>query len=267
MSDVQQEIVRLGQQVSELEDGLARVCQEYADAYSLIEPFAEQFSSEVLPRHKKLLVVQREIADLNAMLGDDEAKGAADALSPLLEALNPDMSVSAQFERAQKIKAGEKVHFTPKIDEAPTEMQELFRAIVIQVHPKLTNVEEERIRHERTYDRARRAYARRDGEDLKRLAQSVNAGGSAMPAVADQTTVDMLRNRIRKLEVINRQMEARVYELQYGDISKLRDAYYEAKAGGRNLMNELVISLKAERKKARAERDRLREKVYGSQDA
>src|SRR5678815_1718149 len=101
MATLQESIRALYDQLDELEVRLGEVCGQYVEITAVLAPFLVRYRDQILRYHKALILAQRELADVQAYLGDIGAIHEGEAESPLDEFLKrEDVSVQEQYERA-----------------------------------------------------------------------------------------------------------------------------------------------------------------------
>jgi len=260
MVDLQRQMVSLDKRIRELEGRLGEVAADLVDLRAVLSSFLKRYRTEIVPHQKVLVERQREIADLNILLGDRASMDAGDAKTTFTnltrETLLP---VQEQYDRIWGEKAGYKLPMNPTADlpEASRSVKELFTRIVVKIHPGLAPTKEELKRRQGVMLKVNEAYFRRDEVALRALAEAVETRTN-LPMQVDQRVVDEMRARLFALEELIARLEAEQFELRHGDVAKINAHTILALKEGRDFIEELSVDIRREIAESEAQIVRLR---------
>jgi hypothetical protein len=220
MSEIQRQMADLGKRTAEYEARLASASAELADLTYVMLPFITRYEHLVAPPFTKLLILQRHIADLKAMLGDKEARRPGQAATPL-DRFSEDASILEQYERTwhgkKHAKTGQPLNFPP----ASESLHRLYSAVIVKMHPDLSTDPAEKLRRRTMLFKVNETYARRDEFSLQMLAESYGKP-SNLPAVVDEQALESMRERVYVLEKAINAVEGETFELRYGLMAKVK---------------------------------------------
>jgi tetrahydromethanopterin S-methyltransferase subunit G len=255
----QKRIQQLHEQIGELEERLAQVSAEYSELHHIFSPFLARYQNDIVPYHEKLVEVQRENADLRAMLGEREALRPQSSETPLTRLLdNTNLSVEEQYQRAWATVEGSKVPTRELQEPVTPALWQLYQELIPKVFPAFGKTEEEVEQRLNFFKRANFAYVKRDETTLKAMLASYAQKQTTLPAVVDPDLADKLQQRVTGLEKAVANIEGQVFEMRHGDLGKLKQA--AEKQDG--LLKQLKRDLKRALRDAVKERERLRDMVH-----
>ncbi|MGF1506049.1 MAG: hypothetical protein ACFB51_13100 [Anaerolineae bacterium] len=255
-------IERLSSENTRLERELAEYSGQYAELYHSVAPFLARFHTELQPYHEKLLEVRREIADLRFLQGDRTASHASKLDSPLTRLLDEDnLSVEEQFKRYGLGKMAPRIIEMPDTDPPSDLVMDLYTKIVANAHPLLASSLKEADKRRKYMKRADHAYIKRDAKALRKMATTFDKQPTNLPALVDDGYIEELRERNAKLEEAVSEASGQIFELQHGELARLKGYVDQAKDQRHDLIDELREDLKRVLKKAVVERDELRKKT------
>lgn len=267
MTDLEQQMSRLGERVARLESRLAELSGRLAEMQYLLAPFIDRYEREVLDVHTEVVEVRRQIADTRLLLGDKAAReaGATEtALSRLVRTGEP-LPVEEQFERIwgdrQDIKP-EELWKKADLQPATADVRALYREIVAHRHPGLADDPEDRERRRAVMRQVDIAYARRDRTTLASVAEA-GRNRRNLPVLLTEGAVEGLRSRAAQLETLITVLEGQIFELERGDVARVLAMAYQAHQEGHDLLEALNESLRGELAEARGTLAELRGRLRG----
>ena len=267
MTDLEQQMSRLGERVARLESHLAELSGRLAEMQYLLAPFIDRYEREVLDVHTEVVEVRRQIADTRLLLGDKAAReaGATEtALSRLVRTGEP-LPVEEQFERIwgdrQDIKP-EELWKKADLQPATADVRALYREIVAYRHPGLADNPEDRERRRAVMQQVDIAYARRDRTTLASVAEA-GRNRRNLPVLLTESAVEGLRSRAAQLETLITVLEGQIFELERGDVARVLAMAYQAHQEGHDLLEALNESLRGELAEARGTLAELRGRLRG----
>ena len=246
-----EELGRLKARLSDLEDALADRELEYATLRGELNDFQARYLGIVGKRMAELDALEAEIAAVMArMAPSPEAQRESDEnfrrARESAEALGDDPDALAQAAAA-----AERI--------IPPDLKTLFRKVAKAVHPDLAVDDADRELRERLMAEANAAYA--DG-DFARLQAVLDDWSRHPQAVAGEGTGAELVRVIRAIAAV----EARLAELGLemtalgaGSLEVLRQQVRDARAEGRDLLQEMATELDSRIAAARTKLAGLRE--------
>jgi hypothetical protein len=261
MTDLHEQMADLGTRIVGLEAQLGEVYAELVELMAPLTAFLARYQSEVLRHHWALLAAQREIADARAALGDRRATGPGSGHSPLDDLLaRRDPSVEEQYRRVwhpeELALCGEDNPLPPP----SAAIKKLYARVVPRVHPALAASPDERRRRAGIINGINAAYLRRD-EAALRAAADTYAAQSNLPAVVDEKAVRALRSRAFDLERLVARIEGQSYDIQHGDVARIRAYVCDAEAEGRDFLADLSAQIQGELNRTTAELAGLRSQL------
>lgn len=263
MDDLQREMASLGKQLNELEQRLGDVYGDFVELSTAIAPFLARYNKDILHYHQALLAAQREIADLRVLAGDQNAFRPGRPESPLDELFVQDPSVQEQYERVWLGKEPLRATSVSEMNKPPSkEVRRLYARAVAYLHPALTMDKDERRRRAGLINKVNAAYIRRDATSLRLIVDAHTPQGN-LPMLVNEKVVQSLRDRAFALEELIVRIEGQYYDLQYGDMARVRAHAEQAEAEGRDFIAELSERLQGALERVKSE---LREIKARQQD-
>jgi hypothetical protein len=216
---------RLSDQIAGLEKKLGDVAAYHADVYAVMAPFMARFYSEILPIHEQIVKVQRAIVDTRLLAGDKSVQDQTEARTALSILLEPQgESVSEQYERVWGEQSKVKTKPIPLPEPPSPELLALYTRVVARIHLGLDDaagheLEKRRLAQKKTDH----ALVRRDKIALAAMVDMYyGAEPGSLPMVVDQQAVETMRSRRFALDEAIAAVESRLFDLQHGDVARLR---------------------------------------------
>jgi hypothetical protein len=257
--DLQQEMSRLSHQIDELETQLGEVAGEHAEFSSAMAPFLARYRQRVLPYQEELAAVEREVADLRVMLGDNQARDASSG-STSASPIDADfLSVEAQFERMWKGKRPPPPTDPrdPDMPPASEALKKLYGKLVGNLY---SGTSAEQARRKGLMRQISEAFVRRDQRSLEALADA-QRDRSNLPALVDPNIVKQLQERILVLEELIHRYEGESFDLRYGELAQLKALSDQAELMGGDYLAQLSSQLRQDIQSAQRAMAELRARL------
>jgi len=266
MAALEQRMAQHSSRIAALEERLVELSAQLAETRFVLDRFMDGYWRELLALHTQLVEIRRQIADARYMLGDKSARSAGEtetALSRLLRSGMP--TVEQQAERVvygrgtvSPVEMWQQAALPP----VPPDVRRLYAEIVVERHPGLAQTDSARERNRAIMRRVDLAYARRDRASLEAVAAAQPKPQRSLPVVVDEQAVEQAAVRVQQLERLTHALEGQLFELRYGDVSKLLALAYDAYLNGEDLLGALGQSLRNELKDARHDLAELHRQLW-----
>jgi hypothetical protein len=263
MANLQRRIDELSEQLAQLESRLGEAAGELAELNHIMAAFLERYRTEIMEPLEELVLIEREVADLRIMLGDRQAMEAGEITSPLERLRKANRSVEEQYRKTWIEPDKPRPDQTGSLAPANEKVKTLYGQLVSRLHPYLVTDPEERLRRVDLMRQVNEAYVKRNHISLQAMYDAVRER-SNLPAVASEQVVEDLHDRVLDLELLVTQIEGQRFELRHGEVGVVWAEAQQAKAEGRDLLQELNRDIRIAINTGRRTLGELRERTNPS---
>lgn len=225
----EEELLRKREELATVRTTLAERELELADFRSQLAVFQGRYMRQVGVLYAELDDWQAKIAELQAKRDGSEStrERAAQARE----------QARATYESAHG-EASKAPDFPPSAD-----LKALFREVAKRIHPDFAKDTEDEQRRTRAMAQANEAYSRGDAETLQRILDEYRDGSDSVPGEGIGAELIRLIRQISQAKKSLAAIEKELSELQQSEIALLRQDVETARKGGRNLFEELAVSV------------------------
>jgi uncharacterized protein YdiU (UPF0061 family) len=238
MANLQRRIDSLSEQLAQLETRLGEAAGELAELNYTMAGFLERYRNEIMGPLEELVLVEREVADMRILLGDRQAMEAGEITSPLERLRKANRSVEEQYRKTWYEPDAPRPDQTGSLAPANEKVKDLYGQLVSRLHPYLVADPEEQVRRADLMRQVNEAYVKRNHISLQAMHDATKER-SNLPVIASEQVAEDLHDRVLDLELLVAQIEGQRFELRHGEVGMVWAEAQQAKAEGRDLLQEL----------------------------
>ncbi len=231
-SPEEQELALKQAVLAKLQQELAQRELDLATQGIELRTFETRYLRIVGSRYATLDEIEAKIAEFKASRNPENAAAQYNS-----KAARKQADESAQHAHAAN-SSSKKVEFKPS-----EELKKLYREVAKQIHPDLSEDEEERLRRERLMTEANLAFEGGDANRLRRILEewesspeSVKGDGIASELIRVIRKIAQIRERLRAIEIL-------IINTRNSDLWKLKQKVEEAEEAGRDLLAQMAAGL------------------------
>lgn len=244
----EEELKQKKQELQGLESKLVELELQLANLRGELNAFETLYLKTVGVRYAELDEIEAQIAELLAQRqpGNPKAQEAAREARSRAEE-----SRTGTTELATK----EAKRFSPS-----SSLKNLYREVARRIHPDLAANEADRAKRQKLMAQANQAYENGDEAKLRAILEEYETSPDAV--FGEGTAVDLVRV-IRKIAQVKRRLaeiDAEMKRIRESDLFELKTKVDEGTNAGRDVLQEMAATIKAQADGRQAELNRLRER-------
>jgi hypothetical protein len=217
---------------AELEKLQQELAQRELDLTTLeieLRTFEIRYLRIVGSRYAALDEIEAKIAEFKASRNPENAAAREKAKAARMQA-----DESAQRSQAADT-SSEKTEFKPSED-----LKKLYREVAKQIHPDLSEDEEERLRRERLMTEANLAFECGDSHRLHQILQEWECSPESVKGEGTAAELVRVIRKIAQAQERLRTIDAQIAELTNSDLFQLKKRVEESEMGGIDILGRMV---------------------------